>query len=211
MCWYAGEKYLRDLKAKDDLPPRILRSLDALARFLVAESRTLDKGTEAAKREAKEQMPFEKIKDPASMARELRWRVRAAAGVDSGDELEDEDGVAVKEEAGNGAMEVEPATPVVGSAIGKKRKRQDAKPVFRNWQPPEWEKVEIVPTRETQAELTSVEEDAEGWMKREGLAGQVKRTMRVNEVSKIRRLGNGTIERYRVVRTVEYVVPGNVV
>jgi len=50
--------------------------------------RTIEKGTEAAKREAKEQVPFDKIKDPASMARELRWRVRAAAGVDSGVELE---------------------------------------------------------------------------------------------------------------------------
>jgi len=148
------------------------------------------------------------------MARELRWRVRAAAGVDSGDELEDETGAAVKkEEASNGAMEVDPATPptgVAGSALGKKRRRQDAKPMFRNWQPPEWEKVETVPTRETQADF-SVEEDADGWMKGEGLAGQVKRTLKVNEVSKIRRLGNGTIERYRVVRTVEYVVPGNMV
>ena len=41
------------------------------------------------------------------MARELRWRIRAAAGVDSGDELEDETGAAVKEEAADGGMEVE--------------------------------------------------------------------------------------------------------
>ena len=67
-----------------------------------------------------------------------------------------------------------------------------------------------MPTRETQADF-SVEEDAEGWMKSEGFAGQVKRTLKVNEVSKIRRLWNGTIGRYRVVRTVEYVVPGNMV
>jgi len=144
------------------------------------------------------------------MARELRWRVRAAAGVGSGDELEDEDGARVIGDAASGAMEVEPATPV-GSAVGKKRKRQDAKPIlFRNWQPPEWEKVETVPTRETQADF-NVEEDVEGWMKHEGLQGQVKRTTRVNEVSKIRKLANGSVERYRVVRTVEYVVPGNIV
>jgi len=116
---------------------------------------------------------------------------------------------AVKGDAASAAMEVDPATPV-GSAVGKKRKRQVAKPMFRNWQPPEWGKVETVPTREIQADF-SVEEDTEGWVKREGLGGQVKRTMRVNEVSKIRKLGNGTIERYRVVRTVEYVVPGNIV
>jgi len=118
----------------------------------------------------------------------------------------------VKQEgAANGAMEVDHATPptgVAGSALGKKRRSQDARPMFRNWQPPKWEKVETVPTRETQVDF-SVEEDAEGWMKGEGLAGQVKRTLKVNEVSKIRRLGNGTIERYRVVRTVEYVILGN--
>ena len=145
------------------------------------------------------------------MARELRWRVRAAAGVDSGDELEDGagDGARVTGDAASGTMEVEPATPV-GAIVGKKRRGQDARPIFRNWQPPEWEKVETVPTRETEADF-NVEEDAEGWMKREGLQGQVRRTVRVNEVSKMRKLGNGTVERYRVVRTVEYVVPGNIV
>jgi len=152
------------------------------------------------------------------MARELRWRVRAAAGVDSGDELEDGDGnrdgdgTTVKgEAAANAAMEVvEPATSVGNTLGGKKRKRQDAQPIFRNWQPPVWEKVETVPTRETQADI-DVEGDTEAWMRREGLDGQVKRTMRVSEVSKIRKLDNGTIERYRVVRTVEYIVPGNIV
>ena len=166
--------------------------------------------------------------------------MRAAAGVGSGDELEDGEGagtatagtgaagaagagaagtaVKVKGDAAAtapGAMEVDPATPagsvVVGVGVGggkKRRRGQDAKPTFRNWQPPEWDKVETVPTRETQEDLV-VEEDAEGWMKHAGLAGQVKRTTRINEVSKIRRLGQGTIERYRVVRTVEYVVPGN--
>ena len=106
---------------------------------------------------------------------------------------------AVKGDAASAAMEVDPATPV-GSAVGKKRKRQVAKPMFRNWQPPEWGKVETVPTREIQADF-SVEEDTEGWVKREGLGGQVKRTMRVNEVSKIRKLGNGTIGSYALLNT----------
>ena len=115
----------------------------------------------------------------------------------------------MKEEIANVAMEVEHTTPV-GSALRKKRRRQDAKPIFRNWQPPEWEKVETVPTWETQADY-SVEEDARGWMKGEGLAGQVKEKVKVNPVSKNRGLGNETIEPYRVVCTVEYVVPGNMV
>ena len=90
----------------------------------------------------------------------MEGRARAAAGVDSGDELEDETGAAVKEETANAAMEVERATPV-GSARRKKQGRQDAKPIFGNWQPPEWKKVETVPTWETQADY-GVEEGAEG-------------------------------------------------
>ena len=70
--------------------------------------------------------------------------------------------------------------------------------------------METVPTWEAQADY-SVEEGAEGWMKGEGLAGQMKKTVKVNSVSKIRGLGNGTVEPYRVVCTVEYVVPGNMV
>ena len=39
----------------------------------------------------------------------MEGRARAAAGVDSGDDLEDETGAAVKEEIANAAMEVERA------------------------------------------------------------------------------------------------------
>jgi len=50
--------------------------------------------------------------------------------------------------------------------------------------------------------IRDVEEDAEDWMKREGLEGNVKRTMRAIEVSKIRKLGNGMIERKRRIRRI---------
>ena len=108
----------------------------------------------------------------------MEGRARGAAGVDSGDKLEDETGAAVKEEIANPAMEVEHATPV-GSARRKKQGRQDAKPIFRYWQPSEWEKMETVPTWGTQADY-SVEEGAEGWMKGERLTGQMKKTVKVD-------------------------------
>ena len=59
----------------------------------------------------------------------MEGRERAAAGVDSGDELEDETGAAVKEEtanAGSGACHT-------GCKALRKKQRQDAKPIFRNW------------------------------------------------------------------------------
>jgi len=51
-----------------------------------------------------------------------------------------------------------------------------------------------------------VEEDAKGWMKCEGLEGQVKRMMRVNKVSKIWKQGNSMIEWYQVVHMVSSIV-----
>ena len=56
-----------------------------------------------------------------------------------------------------------------------------------------------------------MEEGAEAWIKGERLAGQVKKTVKVNSMSKIRGLGNGTVEPYRVVCSAEYVVPRNMV
>lgn len=89
LCWYVAEKTVKDLKAKEDLPMRVLEGMDALATFLTRESHIMERktSTEAARKDAKEQVPST-IKDPVALARELRWRVRLAAGRDSGDELE---------------------------------------------------------------------------------------------------------------------------
>ncbi|OBZ75769.1 JmjC domain-containing histone demethylation protein 1 [Grifola frondosa] len=86
LCWYTGEKYLRDLKAKEEFSPRVLESVEVLAEFLVSEARIMERGIESAKKDAKEQVPGDRIKDPSAMARELRWRVKLAAGYNSDDE-----------------------------------------------------------------------------------------------------------------------------
>jgi len=75
-----GESYLRDLKAREELSPRVLESILSLANFLVRESRTIERGSEAAKKESKENVPGEKVKDAPAIARELRWRVKHALG-----------------------------------------------------------------------------------------------------------------------------------
>src|ERR1700761_2249215 len=86
LCWYVAEKYLRDLKAKEDLPTRVMESIEALAIFLVSEIHTIERGSESGRREAKDMVPSDKVKDPHATARELRWRARLALGGHSGDE-----------------------------------------------------------------------------------------------------------------------------
>ncbi|KAG9089737.1 JmjC domain-containing histone demethylation protein 1, partial [Ceratobasidium sp. 392] len=80
ICWYAADKYVRDLKAKEEFSPRVLEGLTALASFLVGEARSIERGTG---KEAREHVPGDRIKEPGALARELRWRVRNARGVDS--------------------------------------------------------------------------------------------------------------------------------
>ncbi|KAF8634158.1 hypothetical protein AX17_004276 [Amanita inopinata Kibby_2008] len=126
LCWYVGDKYLRDLKAtsRASFPPRIISSIVALAEFLVSEARTLEKGTEQSKKEARDQIPSERIKDAAAMARELRWRAKIMAFGSASDEegLRDSNGV-----------------------IGGKRKRStesprvDDSPFFKNFKPKKWD------------------------------------------------------------------------
>ncbi|QRV86082.1 JmjC domain, hydroxylase [Ceratobasidium sp. AG-Ba] len=110
MCWYAAEKYVKDLKAKEDFSPRVLEGLAALANFLVGEARSIERGTG---KEAKEQVPGDRIKEPCALARELRWRVRNARGIDS-----DTEGAA-------------PASTPVPVHAGSKRKRTE-EPVVEN-------------------------------------------------------------------------------
>lgn len=198
LCWYVGEKYCKDLKSKEEFPIRILKSIDALATFLVSEARIMERGSEVAKKEAKENVPADRIKDPSLLARELRWRVRSAAGADSDAELggDGDELVPVKREPGGGRHP------------GRKRKEEHSTVLFKNWQPPEWNTVEHIPANESH-DMIKVEEAGEQgeWMKKEGLTGDVMRTIKRNGVSKLRKLEHGAIERYSVVRTVEIVTP----
>ncbi|KAF8526841.1 jumonji protein [Hysterangium stoloniferum] len=153
LCWYAGEKYLRDLKAREDFPSRVLDSLADLADFLVAESRIIEARhgpgtpTEAARKDSKDAVPVDKVKDASALARELRWRVRNARGLTSGDE-------------GTSKPAKRGGSVVVGtsSTNGIKRKREsvdvgepeeseNGRQIFRHWQRKKWEREESLPKK----------------------------------------------------------------
>ncbi|KAI0670700.1 Clavaminate synthase-like protein [Trametes maxima] len=139
LCWYAGEKYLRDLKAKEEFSPRVLESVEVLAEFLVAESRTIERGSDPAKRQAKEEVPGDRIKDGPALARELRWRVRHAAGYSSDDDS-------------RSSRRTKSAVNGEANGVGNKRKRiamdcsEDSLELFRNFKRPSWDRVEEHPT-----------------------------------------------------------------
>ncbi|KAG2360732.1 Clavaminate synthase-like protein [Suillus spraguei] len=198
LCWYVGDKYLRDLKSKEEFSPRILESLEALACFLVSESQAMERGTEAAKREAKENVPSDRVKDASAMARELRWRVRLAAGATSDDE---DLGRLVKKNMVNGHKRKRSPT---SAAVGVQ---------FRNFQPKGWDVVNELP-RESDKRVVNVrppktsnmwEREWTEWDKEFG--GQeseeratVEKTRDV--IIKVRKTENG-VERQRIERVIE--------
>lgn len=199
LCWYVGDKYLRDLRASpgNSLPPRVATSVAHLADFLVSQVRILEGGDEAAKKEVKEQIPHDRVKDPAVVARELRWRVRIASGLTS----DDEDGGKVPNiRTRNGA--------------GTKRKRTMSEdpaeghpgPVrFKNFKPRKWdsidEKTEDGENREVKCRRPLEDEPVEKWTEAEG--EDMAAAMRRRQVLiKVRRTRDG-LEREVIERTIE--------
>ena len=133
LCWYVGEKYLRDLRSKEDFTPRVLESIEALSDFLVSEVRAMERGTESVRRDVRDQVPNDKVKDAPAVARELRWRVRLAQGYTSDGDL---------------SGRVRARDPMT-KEVGRKRKRDpEYSPTaqgdsqFRNFQPKIWEALE---------------------------------------------------------------------
>lgn len=157
---------MRTLKAREDISMRVLSSLEALANYLVSEARLLD-GSEnshtsshagkgsvtesnaARKKEAKESVPGDRVKDAPALARELRWRVRIAAHGSSDVETEN--------------VNTHPSPELLGSKGNAKRRRkeswdpnatqnsgvspddldvQSARSNFRNFVPKRWDKCE---------------------------------------------------------------------
>ncbi|KAI0316779.1 JmjC domain-containing histone demethylation protein 1 [Amylostereum chailletii] len=151
LSWYVGEKFLRDLRAKEEFSTRVLESVEALSCFLVSEARTLERGTEAGKREAKDQVPSDRVKDPSAVARELRWRVRLALGSDS-------DGESIEPRRSHGTD---------SDHGGLKRKRGAAgepEHKFKNFQPVLWDgTVKSEENRTKQVRKSRPVEDDEGW------------------------------------------------
>ncbi|KIP03676.1 hypothetical protein PHLGIDRAFT_110576 [Phlebiopsis gigantea 11061_1 CR5-6] len=205
LCWYAGEKCLRDLKAKEEFAPRVLEGIEALADFLVAEARTMERGAiEQARRAAKDEVPGDRIKDAPALARELRWRVRLANGYVSDDDVR-----------------VRRKQPVNGSTNGvKKRKRGEEErdageenPTFMHFKPRRWDAVVAHPAeqeRKTMKMEKPVAEDgawADAWTTADvvvsaGDAEEATVESRREVIVKVRRTARG-LERQRVERVLE--------
>ncbi|EGN96043.1 hypothetical protein SERLA73DRAFT_162011 [Serpula lacrymans var. lacrymans S7.3] len=154
LCWYVGDKYLRDLKAKEEFSTRVLESLAALAKYLVLEVRSMERGSEQAKRDAKEQVPSDRIKDAAALARELRWRVRVACGYSSDEE---DMGCSSRKMLANG----------LASAVGSKRRRvhsndADRPNIFKNYVPKAWDIVTEMPVERKEYTIKSDRPDLHG-------------------------------------------------
>ena len=207
LCWYAGEKYLRDLKAKEEFPPRILEGIEALAEFLVAETRTMERGTDAAKRHAKEEVPGDRIKDAPALARELRWRARHASGYSSDDDNRNHK----KGRSTNGDS--------VANGTAQKRKRaatdhgDDGMELFRNYKRPGWDRVEERPTETETASVRARRPDSgtDEWIRElsggkdmgEEEGGDEAQVVRRRDVIvKVRRTAKG-LERQKVERVLE--------
>ncbi|KAG5635423.1 hypothetical protein H0H81_011313 [Sphagnurus paluster] len=194
-----GDKVLRDLKSTigATFSARVLESMSALADFLVSEARLLESGSEHAKKEAKEQMPSDRVKDGPAMARELRWRLRLAAGYSS----EDEDSFSKPRKAnGNKRKRVPSTPPTLEGSSG----------TFKNFVPKRWDSmVEKSTEMETTSERGRRPEDGNEWVDRwtsdirddgDGEPAQVK--TRRHTCIKVRRTAEG-LERQRIERVVE--------
>jgi len=163
----------------------------------------MERGPDSLKRDVRDQVPIDKVKDAPAVARELRWRVQLAQGYTS-----DEDQQSGRFRAG------EP----MAKEMGRKRKRDaefsqgDSK--FRNFQPKIWEAlaeeqeegVQHLTVQPTQ-DISSL---AEGWTdwKEEPIRSQmvngdnVEVGRRRQVIIKTRRTVHG-FERQRVERVVE--------
>lgn len=204
LCWYVADKYLRDLKAKEEFPLRVLEGIEELASFLVSEVRAVEKGTEQAKKEAKDQVPAERVKDAAALARELRWRVRLAAGCGSDDE-----GLVRK-----GAKSL---NGHIINGLGNKRRRghldvsYDDTTRFRNFKPKTWDSVTDVTSESNRRVVKVSRPKGEQWKKQ--WADWIEDPLRDGDdeadvdrrrevIVKVRKTAKG-VERQRVERVVE--------
>jgi F-box/leucine-rich repeat protein 10/11 len=164
----------------------------------------MERGTDQAKKETKEQIPADRVKDAAALARELRWRVRIAAGCESDDE-----GLARKDVN---------ITPLVNGAADNKRKRgqmdggDDQMAKFKNFKPRIWEAVSEVASENDKRVVKASKPDRDQWKEHwvdwkdkaaeETGADEADVNRRRDVIVKVRRTATG-VERQRVERVVE--------
>ncbi|KIY68200.1 jumonji superfamily protein [Cylindrobasidium torrendii FP15055 ss-10] len=218
LCWYVADKYLRDLKGHSP-HPRVSRSMAQLADFLVSQARVLESGDEAAKKDVREQVPHDRVKDPSAVARELRWRARLASGLGSDDEGESVASApskAVAPPAKRGRKRKRPASEETEGIV----EPDVAGPVrFRNFRPRRWDKVDVtkgdVEEKGVKAKRPRTEEEVLEWAGRADIEMDTKQegeedalwqegtlVTTKQTVTKIRRTEKG-MERERVERILE--------
>jgi hypothetical protein len=165
----------------------------------------MERGSEQAKKDAKEQVPGDRIKDASALARELRWRIQLAAGHPSDDE---------------GPRRQDSKMVVNGHTNEAKRKRTtseniEGSPVaFKNYKPRLWERVvrDLVENEKRMVKARRPLGDENTWAKdwtewRAKLTDvddgeEVDVNTRRDVIVKVRRTANG-VERQRVERVVE--------
>ena len=179
----------------------MLESVESLADFLVTEARAIERGTEQAKKEAKEQVPSERVKDPGAIARELRWRVKFASGYTSDDDT------SLKRKG-----KVTASNSV--ASVGEKRKRvvdedDEGHHQYRNFKPRPWDKVREPPAKEETGVLKRKRtEDVDAWVGDEGLGDEegvseeVTIRRRTYRIERVRKTAKG-LERQRIERVTE--------
>lgn len=223
LCWYVADHFLHALKAKEEFPPRVLASIYALANFLVGEARVMERsagrgaGAEAAKKEARDQVPGEKVRDASALARELRWRVNLALNGESGDEggsgASNSNGGISKEKGVKRRLSETPDAEGFGLSVR-----------FRNFRPKVWDAQESSSKEESMELLSShgppegegiewtkhwlgentilKEEDGDGMaVDGENMRAKVRKVDSV--LSRVRRTPVG-LERQHIIRKVEY-------
>lgn len=183
-----------------------------------------------ARKDAKDQVPGT-IKDPGALARELRWRVRLAAGGDSGDEL-----TTSKTKSKSGSTNGKQRTSLGPGSNKRKRSvveaEVDATPLtpqlarFKGFTPRPWDTLQrrslaadkhedvripkaLLETDDTLAWFEENVDGKEGEVEGEGSGLVAQRTSTVDEIVKVRRVVKTgeeyvtSVERERVTRVYE--------
>lgn len=179
----------------------MLSGILSLADFLVSEARILETGMEQAKKEIREQIPADRIKDAPAAARELRWRAKLALGYSSDDE-----GAAGTRKAKNSA------TPPIGINKRKRVEDHDETAHFRNFKPKPWDAVVAVKKEANQTRVSKAARPSDGdewtsrWVTEVEVKDEEEEEATVEScqevVVKVRRTVKG-LERQRIERTIE--------
>ncbi|EJU05699.1 Clavaminate synthase-like protein [Dacryopinax primogenitus] len=208
LCWYVAESFCDQLKKHVDLSPRVLRGLVSLADFLVSEARLIESGVDTPqRREAKDAIPGDKVKDASALARELQWRAKEVLGKE--DEDEEDERPAKKQKVSNGKGKHRAVTEMDEAVEPGSHRR----PKFKNWSPMKWD---IRTERDLDERHDVVTAEPPGdWVLREGALDNlgsegnqgVEHVTTGTEWVRIRRYkgedGKERVERVRITRVIE--------